>query len=113
MPTPEQQARIEIDQRLAEADWIVQDRDEIKLRAGRGWVMDNIFTKRLWQSVKYEGVYLHDYASLREARQSWRIHFHFYNFERPHKAMDYRTLAELYYQGHAAQMLFAERRSLA
>ena len=80
---------------------------------GRGRVVDNIFTDRLWRSVKYEEVYLHDYASPREARQSLRRYFHFYNFERPRQALDCRTPAELYYQGHAAQLLFAERRSLA
>jgi len=80
---------------------------------GRGRVVDNIFTERLWRSVKYEEFYLHDYASPWKARQSLRRYFHFYNFERPHQALDYRTPAELYYQGHAAQLLFAERRSLA
>jgi len=68
--------------------------------------------------VKYEDAYLHDYASPREACQSLtcqslRRYFHFYSFERPLQALDYRTPAELYYQGHAAQLLFAERRSLA
>jgi len=48
---------------------------------GRGRVVDNIFTERLWRSVKCEEVYLHDYASPREARQSLRRYFHFYNFE--------------------------------
>jgi len=91
----------------------VQDRDEIKLRARRGWVVDNIFTERQWRSVKYEEVYLHDYASSRETRKSSRRYFYFYNFERPHQALDYRTPAELYYQGNAAQLLFTERRSLA
>jgi len=48
-----------------------------------------------------------------ELSQSLRRYFHFYNFERPHPAMDYRTPAELYYQGHPAQLLFTERMSLA
>jgi len=68
-----------------------------------------------WQGViiGIECPILHDYAGPREARQSLRRYFHFYNFERPHQALDYRTPADLYYQGHAAQLLFAERRSLA
>jgi putative transposase len=65
---------------------------------GRGRVVDNIFTERLWRSVKYEEVYLHDYGSPREARQNLGRYFNFYNFERPHQALDYRTPADLYYQ---------------
>lgn len=65
---------------------------------GRGRVVDNIFTERLWRSVKYEEVYLHDYGSPREARQNLRRYFNFYNFDRPHQALDYRTPADLYYQ---------------
>lgn len=65
---------------------------------GRGRVVDNIFTERLWRSVKYEEVYLHDYDSPREARQSLGQYFRFYNFERPHQTLEYRTPAECYYQ---------------
>lgn len=57
---------------------------------------DNIFTERLWRSVKYEEVYLHDYASPREARRGLAYYFHFYNFERPHQALDYQTPAQVY-----------------
>ncbi len=67
---------------------------------GRGRVVDNIFTERLWRSVKYEEVYLHDYGSPREARQNLGRYFNFYNFERPHQALDYRTPADLYYQDY-------------
>jgi putative transposase len=65
---------------------------------GRGRVVDNIFTERLWRSVKYEEVYLHDYDSPREAQQNLGRYFNFYNFERPHQALDYHTPADLYYQ---------------
>jgi putative transposase len=63
---------------------------------GRGRFADNIFTERLWRSLKYEEVYLHDYAGPREAWQSIKQYFVFYNFQRPHQALDYRTPAELY-----------------
>ncbi len=63
---------------------------------GRGRALDNIFTERLWRSVKYEEVYLHDYASPREARQGLATYFQFYNYERPHQALDYRTPAAVY-----------------
>jgi len=63
---------------------------------GRGRASDNIFTERLWRSLKYEEVYLNDYASPREARWGLARYFHFYNFERPHQALDYQTPAQLY-----------------
>lgn len=64
---------------------------------GRGRAMDNIFTERLWRSVKYEEVYLADYANPREARQGLTRYFEFYDHERPHQALDYRTPAEVYF----------------
>lgn len=63
---------------------------------GRGRAMDNIFTERLWRSVKYEEVYLNDYAIPRQARQGLTDYFQFYNYERPHQALGYLTPAELY-----------------
>lgn len=64
---------------------------------GRNRVVDNIFTERLWRSVKYEEVYLHDYANPKEARQGLTRYFAFYNHERPHQSLDYRTPAEVYF----------------
>ena len=63
---------------------------------GRGRAMDNIFTERLWRSVKYEEVYLNEYVTPRQARQGLTDYFHLYNYERPHQALDYLTPAELY-----------------
>jgi putative transposase len=63
---------------------------------GRGRATDNIFTERLWRSVKYEEVYLNDYASPREAHYGLDRYFNFYNFERPHMALDYQTPAQVY-----------------
>ncbi len=63
---------------------------------GKGRALDNIFTERLWRSVKYEEVYLADYGSPREARQGLARYFTFYNTERPHQALDYRRPADLY-----------------
>lgn len=65
---------------------------------GKGRAIDNIFTERLWRSVKYEEVYLKDYASPREARQDLGHYLTFYNQERPHQSLDYRTPAEVYFQ---------------
>ena len=63
---------------------------------GRGRVFDNIFSERLWRTVKYEEVYLKDYADHREAHDGLRAYFRFYNEQRPHQALDYRTPAQVY-----------------
>jgi putative transposase len=63
---------------------------------GRGRCMDNIFVERLWRSLKYEEVYLKDYASVTEARSGIARYFQFYNHERLHQSLDYRTPAAIY-----------------
>jgi putative transposase len=65
---------------------------------GRGRFVDNIFTERLWRTIKYEEVYLHEYSTPREARQSLGQYIEFYNHERPHQALDYQTPAAVYCQ---------------
>src|SRR6266852_5809831 len=63
---------------------------------GRGRALDNIFVERLWRSVKYEEVYLHDYATVPEATQGLKKYFVFYNAERQHQSLDYQTPQEVY-----------------
>jgi putative transposase len=63
---------------------------------GKGRALDNVFTERLWRSVKYEEVYLHDYLSPRDAFQGLRHYFDFYNHRRPHQSLDYLTPAARY-----------------
>ena len=63
---------------------------------GKGRALDNIFTERLWRSLKYEEVYLADYGTPRDARHGIADYFTFYNTERPHQALDYRRPADLY-----------------
>jgi len=63
---------------------------------GKGRARDNIFTERLWRTVKYEEVYLKDYANPKEARHSLTAYFNFYNHCRRHQALDYRTPASVY-----------------
>ncbi len=65
---------------------------------GRGRATDNIFTERLWRTIKYEEVYLQDYASPRDARRSLAEYLGFYNYQRLHQALDYQTPAALYYE---------------
>jgi putative transposase len=65
---------------------------------GKGRATDNIFTERLWRSLKYEEVYLNEYQSPREARQGISRYLEFYNYRRPHQSLKYRTPAEVYYE---------------
>ena len=61
--------------------------------------MDNIFIERLWRSLKYEEVYLKDYESVKEAQAGIGRYFRFYNQERLHQSLDYRTPAAIYREG--------------
>lgn len=63
---------------------------------GRGRCMDNIFVERLWRSLKYEEVYLKDYESVTEAQAGIERYFRFYNQERIHQSLGYRTPAAIY-----------------
>jgi putative transposase len=63
---------------------------------GKGRVFDNIFVERLWRTVKVEEVYLRDYQTVAEATLSLGRYFTFYNHERLHQALGYRTPAEVY-----------------
>lgn len=65
---------------------------------GRGRAFDNIFTERLWRTVKYEEVYLKDYSTPKEAKQSLGDYFNLYNNERLHQSLNYQTPAEVYFQ---------------
>jgi len=63
---------------------------------GKGRVFDNIFSERLWRTVKVEEVYLRDYQTVAEATYSLGRYFEFYNNQRLHQALGYRTPAEVY-----------------
>lgn len=64
---------------------------------GRGRALDNIFVERLWRTVKYEDIYLHDYVSVPELDVGLARYFHFYNHDRPHQSLHYRTPAEVHF----------------
>jgi putative transposase len=71
--------------------------EEIKISMdGRGRAIDNIFTERLWRTIKYEEVHSHEYASPKEAYRQLADYIRFYNFERPHQALDYLTPAQVH-----------------
>ena len=64
---------------------------------GRGRAFDNIFIERLWRSVKYEEVYLNAYETPREAYRRLSDYFNFYNNERPHQSLGYKTPSEVHF----------------
>jgi putative transposase len=63
---------------------------------GRGRALDNVFVERLWRSVKYEDVYIWCYETVPELRGGLGRYFGFYNEERPHQSLDYRTPGAVY-----------------
>jgi putative transposase len=63
---------------------------------GRGRALDNVFVERLWRSVKYEDIYLRGYEAVPELYQGLGRYFIFYNNERLHQSLDYRTPAAVY-----------------
>jgi putative transposase len=63
---------------------------------GRGRALDNVFVERLWRSVKYEDIYIQGYEAVPELHRGLARYFGFYNEERPHQSLDYRTPAAVY-----------------
>lgn len=66
---------------------------------GRGRCLDNVFVERLWRSVKYEDVYLRGYEAVPGLERGLRRYFLFYNEERLHQSLDYRTPRQVYEAG--------------
>jgi len=63
---------------------------------GRGRCLDNVFVERLWRSVKYEDVYLRGYESVPDLERGLAAYFRFYNHERLHQSLGYRTPADVH-----------------
>ena len=80
---------------------VLQDRGVKISMDGKGRYADNIFVERLWRTVKYEEVYLKAYASAGEARRELGAYFQFYNDQRPHQALGYRTPGEVFSEATA------------
>ena len=82
-------------------DWIsaLEDRGIRVSMDGKGRCLDNIFIERFWRSIKYEEVYLRVYESLPEARRCIGAYIDFYNGQRPHQSLDYKTPDEVYFEG--------------
>ncbi len=79
---------------------------------GKGRYLDNIFVERLWRSIKYEEVYLKAYPSVAEARAGINDYLEFYNRQRPHQALGYRTPAEVYQNGQEGKKAAAQEARL-
>jgi putative transposase len=76
---------------------VLQDAGVAISMNGKGRVFDNIFVERLWRTVKYEEVYLRDYAGVDDARRNLGRYFKFYNDVRLHESLGYRTPAEVHF----------------
>jgi len=63
---------------------------------GKGRALDNVFVERLWRSLKYEEIYPKGYENLKELKKGLEKYFEFYNGNRPHQGLGYRTPAEVY-----------------
>jgi putative transposase len=77
----------------------LKDRGIMISMDGKGRCMDNIFVERLWRSLKYEEVYLHAYATVAEAKAGIGAWLDFYNEERQHQSLGYRTPRQIYDEG--------------
>jgi putative transposase len=65
---------------------------------GRGRALDNVFIERLWRSVKYESIYLHEFATVPMLTQGLEEYFQFYCHQRPHQGLNNRTPAAVYHE---------------
>jgi len=72
---------------------------------GRGRALDNVFVERLWRTVKYEHVYLHEYASVPELEKGLEQYFAFYNHERLHQSLSYQPPAKVHFAGVSCPVL--------
>ena len=79
---------------------------------GKGRYLDNIFVERLWRTIKYEEVYLKAYETVREAKVGIDAYMGFYNNERPHQALCYRTPVEVYTMRHSINHRQHQRETL-
>lgn len=64
---------------------------------GRGHFFDNIFVERLWRTIKYENIYIQEYATVAELFVGLSDYFHLYNYERPHQSLGYCTPADVHF----------------
>ena len=73
---------------------------------GKGRCLDNIHIERFWRSLKYEEVYLRSYGSMKEARKSLGSYIKFYNDERPHQSLSYKTPNEVHWAENSGSIKY-------
>lgn len=77
---------------------VLKSKDIFISMDSRGRAFDNIFTERLWRSLKYEEVYLKEYLTVKEAKENITNYFNFYNKERRHQSLNYKTPQQVYFE---------------
>lgn len=70
---------------------------------GKGRALDNVFIERLWRSLKYECIYLRQLSSVKQASDAIEEYFRFYNYERGHQSLGYKTPYEIYLESVKSQ----------
>lgn len=82
----------------------VLEEQQIKISMdGKGRALDNVYIERLWRSLKYENIFLNEYKNLKELKGGVSSYFEFYNSERYHQSLTYRTPDEVYFAGICPQ----------
>lgn len=79
--------------------------------SSKGRYHDNVFVERLWRTVKYEDIYLKQYADISEAEKGLKEYFHFYNFEREHSSLNDKTPSEVYFENKSQLVNFSLKTS--
>ena len=65
---------------------------------GKGRALDNVYIERIWRTLKYENIFLYDYGTVKELRKGIDRFFKFYNTERFHQSLNYKTPDDIYFQ---------------
>jgi putative transposase len=80
-------------------EWInLYEENDVQISMdGRGRALDNVFTERIWRTIKYEEVYLKQYQSVNEAIENLSSYIKYYNYQRPHSSLKYKTPANTFF----------------
>lgn len=78
---------------------VLEDRQVKISMDGKGRALDNVYVERLWRSLKYENIFLNEYRNLKELKGGVSSYFEFYNSERYHQSLVYKTPDEVYFSG--------------
>ena len=79
---------------------------------GKGRAIDNVFTERLWRTIKYENVFIKGYETMHEAMQGLNEYLQFYNQQRLHASLEYRTPEQAYSQQYEPSLITVGKNAL-